>query len=105
MKKCEIKLFSVTKENIEKMESLIIKNIPPCIGIMKVHQVLWTCEAKHQLDMCRLSCFNCGPEVKCKHYHIVFFYPLGKVTKKKENGSQSKKTTKKLESEVYSSNE
>lgn len=71
-----IKLFLVTVEDIEKIDAIISNHIPPCIGTMKVHQVLWASEDKGGLEMRRLSCFDCLPPTRCTHYHMCHFYPL-----------------------------
>lgn len=75
---CEnVKLFLVNKEDIEKIDSLIEKDIPSCAGTMKIHQVVWRKQAQN-LEMRRLSCFNCGTTKNCSHYGIGVFNPRPK---------------------------
>lgn len=75
---CEnVKLFLVNKEDIEKIDSLIEKNIPSYAGKMKIHHVVWRKQAQN-LEMRRLSCFNCGTTKNCSHYGIGVFNPRPK---------------------------
>ncbi|XP_054258827.1 uncharacterized protein LOC128983544 [Macrosteles quadrilineatus] len=42
---------------------------------MKVHQVFWTNRDKDNLQMRRLSCFECNSKDNCKHYHLRTYKP------------------------------
>lgn len=65
----KIDLFSVSSEEIEKIEKILKPGLQAFKGTMMCHQVSLGKKAI-KLNMRQLSCFKCSAEAKCTHYHL-----------------------------------
>lgn len=79
-----VKLFIVTKEEIEEIDAFIPPNILPFTGTMQVHQAVWSCIKEDRLELRCLTCNECAPGSKCAHFYIGVF-EIGKSAKSSSN--------------------
>ncbi|KAK5648396.1 hypothetical protein RI129_003288 [Pyrocoelia pectoralis] len=64
-----ISLIKVSQEQIDNNLSLP-SNIQPFKGTLQAHQVTWSQEKPHILQIRRLTCNECTTNKNCDHYHI-----------------------------------
>lgn len=76
----KIKLFSVSHEEIGKVEQVLKPNLLAFKGTMICHQVTLKKEAT-KLSMRKLSCFKCAPGQTCTHFHLGIYSPVSSDTK------------------------
>jgi len=96
-----VDLYEIPSEAINSMKSKTSAvDIPPILGIMKCHQITWSCQ--NVMYLRSLSCFSCPASEVCAHYNLgqVFLDPPKSKIPKTETVSKKRKIKLTVE-EVY----
>lgn len=95
----KIKVVEVSPNAIEEMKKSLPQDVLPIKGIMSLRQVCWS-KDHGLMDGRRLSCFNCLPNKKCEHFHIL---KISNLSTHKKTQTQDKQILK--VSDVYTSDD
>lgn len=94
------KVIEIPSSSMDAIKKSIPKVINPIKEIMALRQIFWGI-ASGLLYGRRLSCFECAPNKKCTHFHVLIINDSSS-SKDKPKEFQLKKTTLKV-SDVYTS--
>lgn len=74
------KFYVIDREEIETMDKIILKTIPPFKGTLLIHQLTWNRAVPSFIQARSLSCSSCDTMDTCEHYgigRIKIYNPLG----------------------------